>query len=94
MSINLDVGACTSGALTMTKSNVHLKVLADCPFSIAHDYATDYPRRAGTDFSFGVRNDTNERGRSHDELSVAVGAPRATAAAPINKRHPPFPDRR
>jgi hypothetical protein len=28
----------------------------------------------GTDFSFGLRNDTNERGRSHDELSVRWAA--------------------
>jgi hypothetical protein len=63
-------GTCTSGALTMTKSSVHLEALADCPFSIAEDYATEYLRRAGTDFVLGVRVDTNERGRLHDELSV------------------------
>jgi len=57
-------------ALMMTKSYVHLEVLADCPFSVAQDYATDYLRRAEADFSFVVRNDTNERGRSHDELFV------------------------
>jgi hypothetical protein len=75
----------------MTKSNVHLEELADCPFSVAQEYATNYLRRAETEtvlpvpldgtgnfsragktvrFSFGVRNNTDERGRSHDELSV------------------------
>jgi hypothetical protein len=41
MSMNRDVGACTTGALTMTKSNVHVEVLADCPFSIAQEYAIE-----------------------------------------------------
>ena len=58
----------------MTNSDIHLEVLADCPFSVAQDYATDYLRRAETGFSFGIRNDTNERGRSHDELSVQWAA--------------------
>jgi hypothetical protein len=79
----------------MTKSYVHLEELAECPFSVAQEYATDYLRRAETEtvvhvpldgtgnfspaaktvrFSFGVRSDTDERGRSHDELSVQWAA--------------------
>lgn len=68
------IGDSTSGALTTTKFSVHVEVFADCPFSVAQDYAIDYLRRAEPDFSFGVRNDTNERGRSHEELSVQWGA--------------------
>src|ERR1700680_1897071 len=69
-----DLGACTNGEFTMTKVYVHLEVLADCPFSVAQDYVTDYLLRARTDFRFGVRKDTNERGRSHDELSAQWAA--------------------
>lgn len=60
--------------LTMMKSYVHLELVADCPFSAALDYATDYLRRAETHLTFTVRNDTDERGRSHDELCVRWAA--------------------
>lgn len=64
----------SGGTLTVTKSYVHLEVFADCPFSVAQDYAIDYLRRAEADVSFGARNDTDERGRSHDELFVQLAA--------------------
>ena len=53
---------------------IHVQSLTDCPFSVAQDYATEYLRRAETDFSFVVRNDTKERGRSHGELFVQWAA--------------------
>ena len=85
----------------MTKTHVHAEELADCPFSIAEEYAADYLRRAESGgpeavlhvpivgpgafpaagktvrFSFAIRHDSDEQGRSHDELAVhwTAGAP-------------------
>jgi hypothetical protein len=76
------------------QTHVHQEALADCPFSIAEEYATMYLHRAergGTEavlhvplcghglfrgpsktvrFSFGIRKDSEEQGRSHDELKL------------------------
>jgi hypothetical protein len=54
--------------------HVHLEALADCPFSVAEDHAADYLRAAEAHFSFALRNDTKEHGRSHDEFSIRWAA--------------------
>lgn len=76
------------------EAHVHREALADCPFSIAEEYAAEYLRRAESGgaeavlhvplggrgtfpgprkmvrFSFGIREDREEHGRSHDELTL------------------------
>ena len=72
------------------KANVHAERLADCPFSVAQQYAEEHLRGAehGGDssvvyagplhrqvvFSFGTRSDTDEGGRPHDEITLRWSA--------------------
>lgn len=69
-----------------TPGTVHAERIADCPFSIAQEYAEEHlrdaeggghdadlyagPFRRRVTFSFGTRSDSTEPGRAHDEIML------------------------
>jgi hypothetical protein len=69
-----------------TPGTVHVERVADCPFSIAQEYAEEHlrdaerggdesivyagPFRRRVTFSFGTQSDDSEPGRAHDEITL------------------------